>query len=71
VLVGGAPVLALDGATDGARPVSSGALPGAGTGSAAVGASGSVGTNAAEATIAARTAKVSPKATSMRRQGSR
>jgi imidazolonepropionase-like amidohydrolase len=71
VLVGGVPVLALDGATEGARPVSSGALPGAGTGSAAVGASGSVGTNAAEATIAARTAKVSPKATSMRRQSSR
>jgi imidazolonepropionase-like amidohydrolase len=71
VLVGGVLVAALDGATAGARPVSSGGLAGAGTGPAAVGASGSVGTNAAEATIAARTAKVSPKATSMRRQGSR
>jgi imidazolonepropionase-like amidohydrolase len=62
----------LEGATEGAGPVVAGAaVVSVGRASATVGAGGAWGTRAAEATIAARTAKVSPKATSMRRRGSR
>ena len=62
----------LEGATEGARPVVAGAaVVSVGRARTTVGAGGVWGTRAAEATIAARAAKVSPKATSMRRRGSR
>jgi hypothetical protein len=60
-----------DGAAEGGRPVAAvTSLLGVASG-AAVGAGGTVGTRAAEATIAASTAKVSPNATSIRRMGRR
>ena len=66
------PVLALDGGgARGGSVANEGLAVSAGTPPTAEGGRGSSGTRAAEATIAARTAKVSPKATSMRRQGSR
>jgi imidazolonepropionase-like amidohydrolase len=62
----------LEGVTEGAGPVVAGAaVVSVGRAPATVGAGGAGGTRAAEATIAARTAKVRPKATSMRRRGSR
>ena len=62
---------ALEGATDGGSVGNGGVVVSAGRGGTAEGTSGSSGTSAADATSAASTAKVSPKATSMRRQGSR
>jgi hypothetical protein len=62
----------LEGATEGAGTVVGGApVVSVGRAPTTVGTGGGVGTRAAEATMAARTAKVSPKATSMRRRGSR
>jgi hypothetical protein len=62
---------ALEGAADGGWPVAA-VTPMVGVGSGAAAGSGGVGgTRAAEATIAARTAKVSPNATSIRRRGRR
>jgi hypothetical protein len=64
--------LALDGATEGAGSVGTGAVVvSSGIAGTADGTSGSSGTRAADATSAARTAKVSPNATSRRRQGRR
>jgi hypothetical protein len=61
---------ALEGATEGGGSVEAGApVVAVGRGAAAVGVGGTEGTRAAEATIAARTAKVSPNATSIRRRG--
>jgi len=65
------PVLALKGATAGESAGNAGLLVSAGRFCTAEGARGWEGTRAAEATRAASTAKVSPKATSMSRQGSR
>jgi hypothetical protein len=74
----GAPVVddlagrVLEGATEGAGPLVAGAaVLSVGRAPTPVGAGGVWETRAAEATIAARTAKVSPKATSMSRRGSR
>jgi hypothetical protein len=73
----GAPVVdglagrVLEGASEGAGPVAGAAEVSVGRAPTPVGAGGVSGTKAAEATIAARTAKLSPKATSMSRRGSR
>jgi hypothetical protein len=64
-------VLALDGATAGGSVATGWSVGSTGTGVAAGGSCGWEGTKAAEATIAASTEKVSPKATSMRRRGRR
>jgi hypothetical protein len=63
---------ALDGAAEGGRPVAAVTpVVGVVVGAAAVRSGGAGGTRAAAATIAARTAKVSPDATSIRRRGRR
>jgi hypothetical protein len=62
---------ALEGATSGGSAGNGGVVVSVGSCWTAEGASGALGTSAADATRAASTAKVSPKATSMRRQGSR
>jgi hypothetical protein len=64
-------VLALDGATAGGSVAAGWSVGSTGTAVAAGGSCGWEGTKAAEATIAASTEKVSPKATSMRRRGRR
>jgi hypothetical protein len=64
------PGLALEGATDGGSAGNGGLVVSAGSCWTAEGARGVLGTSAADATRAASTANVSPKATSMRRQGS-
>jgi hypothetical protein len=72
VVVEDSRTLALDGATEGAGSVGTGAVVvSSGIAGTADGTSGSSGTRAADATSAARTAKVSPNATSRRRQGRR
>jgi hypothetical protein len=63
--------LALEGATAGESAGKAGLVVSAGRSWTAEGTGGWEGTRAAEATRAASTAKVSPKATSMSRQGSR
>jgi hypothetical protein len=70
VLVDDDPGPALEGATSGGSVGNGGVVVSAGSCRTAEG-SGALGTSAADATRAASTAKVSPKATSMRRQGSR
>jgi hypothetical protein len=63
-------VPALDGAAEGGSAVAAVTpLVGVASGAAAVGVGDTLGTMAAEATIAARTAKVSPNANSIRRRG--
>ena len=71
VLVDDDPGPALEGATDGGSAGDGGLVVSAGSCWTAEGARGALGTSAADATRAASTANVSPKATSMRRQGSR
>ena len=70
VVVEDCPAPAVDGATAGAVGGEGAAGPSAGMAVTAEGTTGCSGTKAAEATSAATTAKVSPKATSIRRQGS-
>ena len=61
---------ALDGAAEGGWPVAAVTpVVSVGAGATPVGVGGTDGTRAAEATMAARTAKVSPNATSIRRRG--
>src|SRR5215211_71727 len=71
VLVDDDPGPALEGATAGGSAGNGGMVVSAGSCWTAEGARGVLGTSAADATRAASTANVSPKATSMRRQGSR
>jgi hypothetical protein len=71
VLVDDDPGPALEEATDAGAAGDGGLVVSAGSCWTAEGARGVLGTSAADATRAASTAKVSPKATSMRRQGSR
>jgi hypothetical protein len=71
VLVDDDPGPALEGATDGGSAGNGKLVVSAGSCWTAEGARGALGTSAADATRAASTANVSPKATSMRRQGSR